>query len=71
MTDIFEDDIEWSEHSDDIEWSEHSDDIEWSEHSTDYLMQRIFDMITDYVRDSSVRSDMFDILAELEHRSTH
>tara|TARA_R110001632_G_scaffold112999_2_gene224089 strand:- start:179 stop:346 length:168 start_codon:yes stop_codon:yes gene_type:complete len=50
MTDIFE------------------EDIEWSEQSTEDLTQNMFDFITDYVRDSSVRCDMFDILQELENR---
>ena len=44
------------------------EDIEWSEQSTEELTQKMFDFITDYVRDSLVRSDMFDILSELESR---
>ena len=44
------------------------EDIEWSEESTDNLTQKMYDFITDYVRDSNVRMDMFDILYELENR---
>lgn len=35
---------------------------------TEELTQTMFDLITDYVRDSDVRMDMFDILQELENR---
>ena len=44
------------------------EELQWDEKSTEDLTQTMFNFITDYVRDSDVRMDMFDILDELENR---
>tara|TARA_R100000951_G_C2630603_1_gene177527 strand:+ start:461 stop:604 length:144 start_codon:yes stop_codon:yes gene_type:complete len=44
------------------------EELEWNEMSTKDLTQKMYDLIADNVRNGLVRSDMYDILDELEER---